>query len=224
MTPILLEVLDTIAYVTGTVNGVSVIFTQQEPGLWRTDAAPADDGIYTIIVLAYDALGRSSELRATIHYGWRMPVYDRTKADVDLAERLRAKSYAELTPAERVLWNSWLKGFYNSVDLNRVENNTEYLADVLNGYGYNTALAHKTDWERGDLLSGVDAGRYLNNVKELRLVYLVLPTTPQLPDNMHNLDYIGANAIEKNLLDMHTLIGLMERAWHYSGEIYSGEV
>ena len=42
-----------------------------------------------------------------------------------------------------------IRAYLNYWDLNRIEMDTEYLADLLNGYGYNQNITHKTDWLMG---------------------------------------------------------------------------
>ena len=52
----------------------------------------------------------------------------------------------------------------------------------------------------------------------------MFPTTPDVPADMEYLSYDEANAIEKILIDMETLINNMMTAWFYCGEIECGEV
>ena len=42
------------------------------------------------------------------------------------------------------------RAYLNYFDLNRIEQDTEYLADMLNEYGYNQTITHKTDWIMSD--------------------------------------------------------------------------
>lgn len=115
-------------------------------------------------------------------------------------------------------------GFYNASDLNRVGAAVEYLAERLNSAGYLIAVTPKTNWTIGDTHDITDMDSYLANVAEIRAALSVLPSTPNLPENMRFIMYEQANDIEKVLKDVDWLINNMIAAFYYSGELYSGEV
>ena len=48
---------------------------------------------------------------------------------------------------------------------------TEYLADMLNGYGYNQNLLHKTDWLMSDFPYLSQMERVRTNVADFELMY-----------------------------------------------------
>lgn len=145
-------------------------------------------------------------------------------------------------------------GYYNISDLNRVEAAVQYLAnlwestrnslieygdsievDAADIYGFNTVLpemTYKLDWDRTDVPTMAAMERYLSNVKTLKSISQQL--LENLPISMSKLTYIGANEIEKFLLNVEQIIAridtnakkLMDSAkdmFIYSGEIYGGE-
>lgn len=108
-------------------------------------------------------------------------------------------------------------------DCNRVENAVLTLQTQLNDAGFNLNLSVRTDWMKTDNPSWSDMERYRSNVAAIRSVLAVFSTTPAVPPSMDKLTFAGANAIEQIILDVETIIGLLEKTWFYSGEIYSGE-
>ena len=137
-------------------------------------------------------------------------IFDRTPADVE---------YARNNPSAE----EWLKGCYNYIDLNRVEEWCKYLSDLLNSYGYVNLINEKTDWNIKDIQTVEQMARYLNNVKILMGTFVLTNNTPKLPDAINKLTYSQANDIEKILYDINELIKNMEAMFRYSNTFYSGE-
>lgn len=94
-------------------------------------------------------------------------------------------------------------------------------------------LQTHTAWKVTDIPSVAEMQRYLGNVVLLRnaLDY----ATDELPSSMERLNYKGANAIEQALVELDVAIAAFTAstkqwmdntaaAWHYSGELYTGEV
>ena len=76
---------------------------------------------------------------------------------------------------------------------------------------------------------------YLQNVRTLRNLLDVATGTPELPSSMMGLSIDGANAIESVLfavdaarqteeINKKDMIDRTAAAWHFSGDIYNGEV
>jgi hypothetical protein len=137
-------------------------------------------------------------------------IFDRTPADVE---------YARNNPSAE----EWLKGCYNYIDLNRVEEWCKYLSNLLNSYGYGNLINGKTDWGINDIQTVEQMARYLNNVKILMETFILKKDTPKLPDTINKLTYSQANDIEKILYDINELIDKMEAIFRYSGTFYSSE-
>ncbi len=91
-----------------------------------------------------------------------------------------------------------LKGALNCSDLNRIEGNTEFLANLYEI----TGLAFKPNWHMTDVPERSDFQRIIDNVDVLRTRGKVLnstPKTPSLPLNVHT----KINDIEKILYDLY---------------------
>ena len=137
------------------------------------------------------------------------------------------------TQADVQAWND--KGTYNPSDLNRVTHAMEYLVDRLRSYGYfvryEPVKAPHTEnnlddytWYHSDIPQANEHNAYLQNVRWLRDAMVLLPTTPEAPDDMEGVTFAEANDIEMILVNIETIINLMLSSIIYSGEIFSGEV
>ncbi len=151
-------------------------------------------------------------------------IADRTSADVELVERLAAKGLANMSTEELAVWYSDLKGAYNAVDLNRVGEAINHVAARLRAAGNNIEVSPKTDWTREDIPSPAQMVHYLEQIQKVRDVLAVYQTTPSVPSDMEDLTHTEANDIEKILVDIDQLITNMIAAYHYSGDLYGGEV
>lgn len=118
------------------------------------------------------------------------------------------------------------KGIYSHTDLNRVEQAVSELAAMITALGFSLVLDTKTDWGLpGDF--SIDAWpvetqmkRYVENVAKIRKVFVI---QEQIPETMENLNWQGANSIEKVLKTAYTRIEGIRKSYRYSGEIYAGE-
>lgn len=116
------------------------------------------------------------------------------------------------------------KGTYNYTDLNRVGTAVRYLADLMNGYGYDIHVTAKRNWTENDAPKAGQMARYLADVAAVRGAWTMMEITPKVPGSMEKLTWQSANDIEKILEDIDTLLANIMAAWFYSGELYSGEV
>jgi hypothetical protein len=137
-------------------------------------------------------------------------IYDRTQADV---------TYARAHPNS----SAALKGCYNATDLNRVGEWCDTLAELIRQQGYMVTVQTKTDWTIDDFPDETAMALYLGNVEALRNAYTVMMNTPALPASMDNLNFTGANSIEKNISDMLDLLEYMIAQLRPSGTFYTGE-
>lgn len=112
-------------------------------------------------------------------------------------------------------------GSYDWRDYNRVQDAAVYLQDLLTAAGYAVKIVPMPTWSRADIPTPEQLGDYLANVRRLRDV-LAMEVT--LPGTMARLTWQGANAIEEALRQMEVLLGNMEKAWFYSGDLFCGEV
>lgn len=154
-------------------------------------------------------------------------VTNRAQSDVD-----RVSYLSELwiggaftgTDDELAEWGGNPIGAYNASDLNRVGNAMNYVAARFTESGYHPVISPRIDWTEDDIPRESDMEHYLADLNILRGVLAVMPTTPEVPDDMDGLTYQEANNIEQILLDIDSLITRMMAAWFYCGELYCGEV
>lgn len=211
-------------YVSGTVNGVAVTWTNTEGNLWQATADRAADDIYRVELTLIGSTGSSTTASMTLYYGLLNLITDRTQADVDAVRALAAKGWAAMTDTEKAAWMAGLKGAYNAADLNRVGAAVLYIAGRLADAGYHTPVAPKQDWTEADIPTPAQMQRYLADISTIRAALAVMPTTPEVPASMAGLTYTDANDIEQILLDVDALLTTASLAWYQSGEVYAGEV
>lgn len=141
---------------------------------------------------------------------WNAPITDRNQADVD---------YAEAYPNN----TSNNKGALNfEYDLNRIEQNCEYLARLLNDYGYNQSITIKTNWTIQDFPYQKEIDRIRNNINTLITVYHKLQGSPDIVYH-DTLSFTDVNSLEQNIKNIDTLLQRMIASFRYCGEIYGGE-
>ena len=115
---------------------------------------------------------------------WITPIIDRTQADVNLVLEYDNIGYNNLTPEQKAVWNAGMKGALNSSDLNRIENNIQFVASILELYNLNI----KTNWQMSDIPINNDFNRILSNLNAVKdraheRFGINLPETPSLPLN-----------------------------------------
>ena len=213
-----------VIYVTGTVNGVSYIWTNTVDNTWEAQVDRAEDEVY-MVELTLVTSARGTSIRSfTLYYGLLNLITDRTAEDQAYWKKLRDKGWAAMTESEREAWRSPMKGSYNYTDMNRVESAVQYIASRMNELGYRVAPAVKLTWSVSDKPTRADMDRYFGNVAKLRSMIGVYTTTPLPPTTAKKFGYQGANDLEKILVDIDELLTKLSLSWFYSGEIFAGEV
>ena len=156
-----------------------------------------------ISVTAIDSLGTSNTLNTVVYRELDL-ITDRTAQDVK---------------------NGTSKGYYNYTDLNRVLAAVQKVGQILTDSGYPTTLRIQNTWALGDIPTSKQMSVYLSEVVKLaNQLALPLLLWPDFPENMNYLNYRGANAIEKLLVDIVTFLELISQQHIYSGTVYAGEV
>lgn len=130
-------------------------------------------------------------------------VYDRTDRDVDRRTK---------------------KGVYNAVDMNRVSAAVELLRPVYRDFGYAVGNAKIRTWQENELPRRSDAEEYLMAVRDLNGRFRYADEPYVLPESMRFLTHTGANVIERFLTEMPDVFARMPSAWHYTDELFCGEV
>lgn len=115
------------------------------------------------------------------------------------------------------------KGYFNVEDINRIEEWSRYIADLLNSYGYEINISTKTDWEISDFLNISQMERVRSNVKKIRDVYYSLETTPTIPTTLNKFNYIKANEIERILYDIENAVAYSKLYFVRSGVGNTGQ-
>lgn len=188
-------------YVSGTVNGVSTTWTNTEGQTWETVAERSANDVYVVALTIINSVGTATETTFTLYYGLHL-VTDRTQVDVAAGSE---------------------KGSYNASDLNRVCAAMNYVAGRLAEQGYAPSISPKTDWLDTEWFTTGAALIYLSDLAELRRQFVMMRSTPEVPEDMERLTYQEANNIEKILEDIDALLTKASFAWYYSGDVFSGE-
>lgn len=134
-------------------------------------------------------------------------IYDRTREDV---------TYALNNPSNQ----NFLKGAYNYVDLNRVEEWCLYIANILNSYNYNVQVITKVDWNMFDFPTTQEFERIKSNVANLKKAYF---SFTQVPENLEFMTIEKANSIEKILFEIDKILKHMENNFVYCGVSMCGQ-
>ena len=106
----------------------------------------------------------------------------------------------------------------------RVSNTAIWTGNFTPPSGPYQQYKYDNRWYPEDIPTESQMSQFLRNLAAIKSAISVLSTTPDAPSSMAFFNYVGANNIEKILLDVDFLIENMRRSWYYSGEIYSGEV
>ena len=150
---------------------------------------------------------------------WIVPVVDRTLLDVQDAlaqiEVWRTQVANGQTPTV-----TELKGCLNVTDLNRIESNTRYISQFLQGYGFQTNVTTKVDWTDECLPNVDDVNRIIGNIEEIRNKYYEPAGMPSLPQTM--VSFSDINAIEQSLLLFREMLLGMAGAFRRSGTFVAG--
>lgn len=144
---------------------------------------------------------------------WMQTVTDRSQSDVDRVLELLQKGWESFSTDEKTQWLAGMKGALNQSDMQRIQNNTQLLSDVLE---LNLTVADVPKHPNETFLTAV-----LHNTEIIRNAYMIhadTPETPQMPVNT----YQKMNDIEKILDDVYGI--LLNNFNYYCGsEIYAGD-
>ncbi|MBO5179267.1 MAG: hypothetical protein J6B87_02850 [Clostridia bacterium] len=113
------------------------------------------------------------------------------------------------------------KSRYNYIDFNRIESWCEYISTTLNSFSYTVNIITKTGYNRKNRPNESDLERIRVNINRLKEAYF---SFTQIPENLEYMTIQKANAIEKILYEINTLLNNMISQFYYCGEIYVGEV
>lgn len=162
-------------------------------------------------------------------------VYDRTQYLIDMVRRgetdpnqyfaaTNAVVYATGNGFPVVFAFNLDSAWYNAEDLNRIEDWTKWLADMLDYYGYSPDVTCRgSPWQDDDLPTRTDIDRIRANVDALQDAFAALPEWRDIIYN-NTMGWEQANTIEWDLSRIYVWLGRMVSAFWYAGERYAGEV
>jgi len=160
---------------------------------------------------------------------WITPITDRTQIDVDYIKALRTSinnlGWDNVSIEDKDIWlNGNLKGAWNYTDGNRVIENTIYLRDTLNSYGYTVSFADQPLLTMDSLPYIVSVIQVMiANIIAVRDVFYVNPDYPLILGSQTDTTYVEANNIEINLLMTYELILEMIDGFRVCGTFACGQ-
>ncbi len=131
---------------------------------------------------------------------WIAPIYDRTAEDV-----AQAQAYNKGKNAQKQY-----KGTLNAEDLNRIENNCNYIAGLLCERGYGVHISVKTNWQMSDIITLSDFIRLRDNITLMLDRYIKAFDMRELRKDNHT-DYIEINDMERDLARIKEIIACMDQ-------------
>lgn len=188
-----------IIYVYGVVNGSVADFALTAPGVWSAVVPKAEDGRYEVTITAYNSLGTPTVYSTVIY------------------------KLNELMPL-KTDWGAL--DYYNAVDLNRVEANTQYIADYLNILSYLVTLEPiETGRDYKSIAFADELSRVERNIHAVATGFIT-PSGYEQPKGWAALapfDYREANRLERNLQLLYTWATGVVASFKRCGTFICGE-
>lgn len=167
-----------ISYVYGTVNGVEASFYLSAPNVWSAVVERSDDGIYDVSITAYNNVGTSTVITRKVysHTGWQTPKLEWSRTD-----------------------------YYNFEDLNRVENNTIFVAEMISAFDAPPVINSDVSRTMKRIEFADSLNRLEGNIDRLRQRYKPTGWIENKLDWRANdpFNYEDAARLEKNLSLLH---------------------
>lgn len=188
-----------ISYVYGTVNGVEADFSLTAPGVWSAVVPKSQDGRYEVVITAYNSLGTPTQYDTVIY---RLEDIMEPKTD----------------------WTS--SDYYNADDLNRVEVNTQFVANYLRDIQYNIPVLVSVEGRTAKSIEFISSvNRVEDNVESIRTNFL---TPPGYQDKKtwylgRGFDFKDANRLEQNLQLLYDWAVIAKENQIYCGTFACGE-
>ena len=150
-------------------------------------------------------------------------ITDRTKSDADYAERLYKKLWGEFTEQEKTDFEAGLKGSYKASDLNRVGTALITIRDRLRTHDIDVPAEVREDYVLNEIPDKAVMDAYIESANA---VYdAVVNPAPRPPAKINDLDWEGANNIEKTIIAVDDVLESREAGWIYAdAELYAGDM
>ena len=113
--------------------------------------------------------------------------------------------------------------YLNADDLNRIEEWTSLLSEMLNLYGYHAEIASGPEWGKTDILSVSDINRIKTNITKLRDGYFSIPQWRDMILGAYH-DFNQQNAMEWDLQTCYNWVERMAQIFVPCGIYFSGFV
>jgi hypothetical protein len=143
---------------------------------------------------------------------WITPITDRTSTDVDalkqLLDQINLLGWDNVDQSVRDAFLLQNKGALNYSDLNRIEDNVDYVKNALLDVGLDITIdTSNPNWQIGlyIILEQMDIIR--NNINLLKASWHVEDGTPDIVYN-NPVNFEDINTLEKNLLSMKLIYDL----------------
>lgn len=193
-----INLMSDVTYVSGTVNGEEATFSLTSPNVWSAIVPKSEDSKYEIKITAYNNLGSSITYTTTIY------------------------KMEDMIPG--VMWR--YNDYYNAEDLNRVEANTQFVADLLSNMGYNAEIQLlDSGWTMLKFPTNAQINRIESNLESLKNSFYTPPgygekkTWPQKT----GFSFEDANRYERNLELLYLWAQKVLESYKYCGTFACGE-
>lgn len=135
-----------------------------------------------------------------VAYSYRITGYNGSLESAGLSLDIRTRDAMWLI-TDRTDRDTGDKGHYNCLDLIRVNEALDYVADLLRGAGYIVSVNTRKDWSMNDVPTPAEMTAYIQSIQNIKNTMEYLSTTPQPPSTMQRLTWQQANDIEQLLVD-----------------------
>lgn len=150
-------------------------------------------------------------------------ITDRTKADADYAEALYGKKWTDFAEQEKADFAAGLKGAYKASDLNRVGTALITIRDRLRTHDIDVPAEVREDYAQKEVLDKAVMDAYIESANAVHDA--VENTAPRPPAGIDDLDWEGANNIEKTILAVDAVLERREIGWIYADEeLFAGDM
>jgi hypothetical protein len=118
-------------------------------------------------------------------------------------------------------WNS--ENYFNPSDRNRIEGNTDYVADLVAVWGNKPSIVNvRTNWDITDFGFYDDILKMESNINVIK-DYMAAPNGYVDPVSSLPLDYNRLNIIENDLILLKTMTEKISQQFLYVGQFTCGE-
>lgn len=178
-----------------TMQATVLAWRASDPGqtfrLYRNDA---------LIYEGTDTHYTDSGLISDVSYSYRITGYNGSLETAGVTLDIRTRDHVWLI-TDRTDLDTGDKGHYNCLDLIRVNEALEYVADLLRGAGYIVSVNTRKDWSMNDVPTPAEMTAYIQSIQNIKNTMEYLKSTPQPPRTMNRLTWRQANDIEQLLVD-----------------------